>query len=93
MLVTHGKVQDLKQMIKPNSKAPWGNRFGLLHVGIPLEMLDNPLDILRKVKENLDRKKMSFAAFIMGKFLGYVTKLKGPQVHEVDLLFLLLVSV
>ena len=54
----------------------------LRHVGIPLEMLDNPLDILRKVKENLDRNKMSFAVFIMGKAMGYVTKLKGPQVHE-----------
>ena len=75
-------MQDMKQMLKPNSKAPWGNRFGLLHVGIPLDMLDNPLDILCKVKEYLDRKKMSFAAFILGKAMGYVTKLKGPQVHK-----------
>ena len=74
-------MQDMKQMLKPNSKAPWGNRFGLLHVGIPLDMLDNPLDILCKVKEDLDRKKMSFAVFILGKAMGYVTKLKGPQVH------------
>lgn len=69
-------------MLKPKSGSAWGNRFGFLHVGIPMEKLDNPLDILGKVKENLDRKKMSFAIFIMGKVLGYVTKLKGPQVHD-----------
>lgn len=71
--------KDMKQMLKPKSGSAWGNRFGFLHVGIPMEKLDNPLDILGKVKENLDRKKMSFAIFIMGKVLGYITKLKGPQ--------------
>jgi hypothetical protein len=78
----------MKQMLKPNSKVPWGNRYGYLIVRIPLEMLDNPLDILRRVKKNIDRKKMSFAVFIMGKALGYVTKLKGPQVHQLLLLSL-----
>jgi hypothetical protein len=71
--------KDMKQMLKPNSEAPWGNRFGYLHIGIPLKMLDNPLDILRSVKKNVDRKKKSLAVFITGKALGYVTKLKGPQ--------------
>lgn len=69
-------------MVKPNNKAAWGNRFGFLNVGIPIKKLDNTLAILRNVKENLDRKKMSLTIFIMDKALGYVTKVKGPQVHE-----------
>ena len=77
---------NMKQMVKPSSEAAWGNRFGYLHVRIPMEKLDNPLDILGKVKENLDRKKILFAIFMVGKVLGYVTKLKGPQVHPFQLL-------
>ena len=57
----------MKQRLKPKNKAPWGNRFGFLHVGILLEMLDNPIDILYRVKDNIDRNKLSVAFFIMGK--------------------------
>ena len=46
-------MEDMKEMIKTNSEAAWGNFFGFLHVGIPLEMLDNPLDILCSVKNNI----------------------------------------
>lgn len=79
LVLMNTRARSGSKTVKPNSEAAWGNRFGYLHVGIPMEKLDNPLDMLGKVKENLDRKKMSFAIFIMGKVLGYVTKLKGPQ--------------
>ena len=50
MWVTHGNVEDMKEMIKTNNEAAWGKCFGILHVGIPLEMLENPIDILCSVK-------------------------------------------
>ncbi|GLJ31032.1 hypothetical protein SUGI_0620830 [Cryptomeria japonica] len=45
-------LKDIKDMLKPESEAPWGNRFGLLHTPIPTANAESPLDFVRRDKKN-----------------------------------------
>ncbi|XP_057845428.2 wax ester synthase/diacylglycerol acyltransferase 11 [Cryptomeria japonica] len=65
-------LKDIKEMMKPESEAPWGNRFGLLHIPISTANVESPLDFVRRAKKIIDRKKMSREGFITGRLLSYL---------------------
>ncbi|XP_042486402.1 wax ester synthase/diacylglycerol acyltransferase 4-like [Macadamia integrifolia] len=73
----------LKEMSKPDSKSPWGNQFGFLHVSIPdlsadVEMA-NPIDFVYKGREIIQRKRGSLAVYLTGRLLEMMRKLRGPE--------------
>jgi hypothetical protein len=42
-------------MLKPEAQEPWGNHFGFLPIWVPIMgVLENPLDLVRKKKMNMD---------------------------------------
>ncbi|GLJ31036.1 hypothetical protein SUGI_0620900 [Cryptomeria japonica] len=65
-------LKDIKDMIKPKSGAPWGNRFGLLHIPMRTANTESPLDSVRRARKVLDRKKMSLEVFITSRLLRYL---------------------
>ncbi|KAJ4976860.1 hypothetical protein NE237_001966 [Protea cynaroides] len=72
----------VKEMSKPDSKSPWGNQFGFLHVSIPdsadAEMA-NPLDFVFKGREIIKRKRGSLAVYLTGTLLEMIRKFRGPE--------------
>nr|POE50296.1 o-acyltransferase wsd1 [Quercus suber] len=82
--------KSIEEMIKPNSKVPWGNQFAFLHVPMP-ELKDhkssNPLDFVLETSKIIKKKKSSFGVYLTGRLLEIVKKLRGPEaaarfVHE-----------
>ncbi|XP_042521005.1 wax ester synthase/diacylglycerol acyltransferase 4-like [Macadamia integrifolia] len=75
--------QSLQEMIKADSKSPWGNRFVFLHVPIPNDPADaemvNPLDFVYKVREIIKRKRGSLGVFLTGELLEMMRKFRGPE--------------
>ncbi|XP_059065598.1 wax ester synthase/diacylglycerol acyltransferase 11-like [Cryptomeria japonica] len=65
-------LKDIKEMMKSESEAPWGNRFGLLHIPMPTGNAESPLDFVRKAKKILDRKKMSHEVSLTTRLIGYL---------------------
>eukprot|EP01018_Ginkgo_biloba_P010240 Gb_13458 [translate_table: standard] len=76
---TQSGLQDLGEMMKAGTPTPWGNHFGFLHLPIPVEELENPLDFVRSAKKVLDRKKMSLGVSLTNTVVGYLARLKGTQ--------------
>ncbi|KAH9312487.1 hypothetical protein KI387_027522 [Taxus chinensis] len=64
--------KSIEEMLKPNSETPWGNRFGLLQIPIPMTDMKNPVDYVRKAKQIIDRKKLSVEVFVTSRLLGFV---------------------
>ncbi|GLJ32861.1 hypothetical protein SUGI_0661910 [Cryptomeria japonica] len=50
-------LKDIKEMMKPESEAPWGNRFGLLHIPISTANVESPLDFVRRAKKIIIGRK------------------------------------
>ncbi|XP_043689066.1 wax ester synthase/diacylglycerol acyltransferase 4-like [Telopea speciosissima] len=70
------------EMNKQDSKSPWGNQFGFLHVSIPNSddsELANPLDFVYKGREIIQKKKGSLAVFLTGRLLEMMRKFRGPE--------------
>ncbi|KAH9312489.1 hypothetical protein KI387_027524, partial [Taxus chinensis] len=63
-------LKSIQEMLKPNSGTPWGNRFGLLQIPIPMADMESPLDYVRKAKQIIDRKKLSLEVFLTSRLLG-----------------------
>lgn len=76
--------KSVKEMVEPDSDAPWGNRFGLLHVPIP-KFTDlkssNPLEFVLKTHNTIKTKTNSSAVYFTGGLLTIMKKLRGPEVH------------
>lgn len=73
-------IQNMDEMLKPKTQAPWGNHFGFLHVRIPMMgKVENPLEFVRMAKRIIDRQKMSLGVFINAGILRCLARLKGPQ--------------
>eukprot|EP01018_Ginkgo_biloba_P010242 Gb_13460 [translate_table: standard] len=72
-------LQNLEEMMKTETQTPWGNRFGYLHVPVPVGKFENTLDFVRRAKRSLDRKKMSLAVFVTSRVLYYLAKFKGAK--------------
>ncbi|KAG6572371.1 O-acyltransferase WSD1, partial [Cucurbita argyrosperma subsp. sororia] len=81
MVENYKSVQD---MLKPNnSNAPWGNRFGFLHIDIPKATdceLSNPLQFIKAAQKMIKRKRNSSAVFLVDKLMEMIHKLRGPEV-------------
>jgi len=81
MVENYKSVQD---MLKPNnSNAPWGNRFGFLHIDIPKATdceLSNPLQFIKAAQKMIKRKRYSSAVFLVDKLMEMIHKLRGPEV-------------
>ncbi|KAK7832523.1 o-acyltransferase wsd1 [Quercus suber] len=78
---TMSGYKSIEEMLKPNSKAQWGNRFTFLHVPMP-ELKDhkspNPLDFVLAASKIIKKKKSSLGVYLTGRVLEIVKKLKGP---------------
>lgn len=63
-------MQNIDEMLKPKTRAPWGNHFALWHVRVPIMgKVENPLEFVRREKYIMDRHKMSLGVFINAKIL------------------------
>lgn len=74
-------IQNMGEMLKPKTQAPWGNHFGFLHVRVPIMAgkAENPLEFVRMAKRIIDRHKMSLGVFINAGILRCLARLRGPQ--------------
>ena len=69
-------------MLKPETEAPWGNHVGFLPLRIPImKKVDNAMEFVTMAKQIMDRYKISLGVFMNATLLGYLTRLKGPQVR------------
>ncbi|KAH9305077.1 hypothetical protein KI387_009481, partial [Taxus chinensis] len=71
-------IKGLEEMSKSKTGAPWENRFGYLHLRVPMGKLEDPLEYVRRAKHMTDKKKMSVALFLTGRLINYITRFKGP---------------
>ncbi|CAL9012445.1 unnamed protein product [Prunus brigantina] len=70
-----GDYMPIEEMIKPNSKMPWGNRFTFLQVPIPnLTELSNAEDFIRNTHKMIKRKRNSLGAYFTSRLLEIVNK-------------------
>ncbi|KAI9178459.1 hypothetical protein LWI28_026755 [Acer negundo] len=75
----------VKEMIKPDSKSPWGNCFAFLHVPLPKLTDDdsnsysNPLEFVWKTREIINAQKSSLGVYLTGRLLQVLKKLRGPE--------------
>ncbi|KAM4115552.1 hypothetical protein ACJW30_04G158100 [Castanea mollissima] len=79
---TMSGYNSIEEMLKPNSKAQWGNQFAFLHVPMP-ELKDhkspNPLDFVWATSKIIKKKKSSLGVYLTGRVLEIVKKLRGPE--------------
>ena len=82
---TMSGYKSIEEMLKPNSKAQWGNQFAFLHVPMP-ELKDhksrNPLDFVLAASKIIKKKKSSLGVYLTGWALEIVKKLRGPEVYS-----------
>ncbi|KAI3955861.1 hypothetical protein MKW98_006221 [Papaver atlanticum] len=76
--------QTVQEMAKPDTKAPWGNNFGFIHVPIP-EMSNaktyDPIDdYVSKATKMITEKKNSLAVSLTGSLLEMVRRFKDSEV-------------
>ncbi|KAH7533318.1 hypothetical protein FEM48_Zijuj04G0118100 [Ziziphus jujuba var. spinosa] len=79
MLMDYASVNE---MMKPDSKTPWGNRFAFLHIPIPKftdDQFSDPLDIVRYTQKVIGRKRKSLSVYLNGRLLEMVKKFKGYE--------------
>ncbi|KAK9222113.1 hypothetical protein WN944_010545 [Citrus x changshan-huyou] len=75
-------ISSVKAMVKPDSKAPWGNHFAFLHASVPQltnAEIQNPLKFIRKAQEIIQSKRSSFGAYLTAKLLETVKKFRGHE--------------
>ena len=78
-----GTYQSVQDMMKADSKSPWGNHISFLHVSIPKlsqSSLSNPLEFVWKAQKIIKRKRNSFTVFLIEWLLDMKLKLRGHEV-------------
>lgn len=75
--------QELSNLMKSNSGAKWGNKFGmiLLPIYYHRSKSSNPVEYLKRAKVMIDRKKKSLEAHLSYKIGDFVMSTLGPKVH------------
>ena len=76
--------KSIEEMLKPNSKVPWGNRSTFLHVPMPKfkdHRSSNPLEFVWTASKIIKKKKSSLGFYLTGRLLEIVKKLRGPEIH------------
>lgn len=67
--------------MKSNTKARWGNKFGVILIPVYYHKGGNdPLEYLKRAKAMVDKKKHSLEAFFSYKLGDLVMSLLGPKV-------------
>ncbi|KAH6780609.1 hypothetical protein C2S52_011846 [Perilla frutescens var. hirtella] len=79
-----GGYKSVDEMIKPDSKSPWGNRFAFLQVSIPKLTPShihnpNPLLYVNKAHRIIKRQKNSAAVYFTGHLLTFIRKIRGHE--------------
>ncbi|KAM1717981.1 hypothetical protein ACFX11_025750 [Malus domestica] len=70
----------IEEMIKPDSKSPWGNRFTFLQVPIPkLTEFSNVLDFVWKAQKIINQKRNSFTIYFISWLLEMLNKFGGHE--------------
>ncbi|XP_060672752.1 wax ester synthase/diacylglycerol acyltransferase 4-like [Ziziphus jujuba] len=83
----HASIND---MMKLDSKTPWGNRFAFLHIPIPKfrnDQFSNPLDIVRYAQKVIGRKRKSLSVSLNGRLLEMVKKFKGYEAVAAEFIY------
>ncbi|KAH7533324.1 hypothetical protein FEM48_Zijuj04G0118700 [Ziziphus jujuba var. spinosa] len=78
----------INEMMKPDSKTPWGNRFAFLHIPIPKfrnDQFSNPLDIVQYAQKVIGRKRKSLSVYLNGRLLEMVKKFKGYEDLDINI--------
>lgn len=76
--------QELCDMMKRNSGARWGNKFGMILLPIYCQKAGaDPLQYLKSAKAIIDRKKQSIEAHFSYKTGDLVMSLFGPKVNMI----------
>ncbi|KAI3872535.1 hypothetical protein MKX03_012234 [Papaver bracteatum] len=74
--------QTVQEMAKPDSKAPWGNNFGFIHVPIP-EMInaetDDPVEFVLEATKIFKEKKSSLAVSLTGSLLEIMRRFRDSE--------------
>ncbi|XP_012462137.1 wax ester synthase/diacylglycerol acyltransferase 11 [Gossypium raimondii] len=73
-------LQDLSKLMKSNTKARWGNKFGVILIPVYYHKGGNdPLEYLKRAKAMVDKKKHSLEAYFSYKIGDLVLSLLGPK--------------
>nr|XP_048328440.1 wax ester synthase/diacylglycerol acyltransferase 4-like [Ziziphus jujuba var. spinosa] len=76
-----GDYKSVKEMLNPETKMPWGNRFSFLHVEIPtLSEFTNPIDFVTHAHRIIKKKRSSYAVYLNGLLLEVLKILGGHEV-------------
>ncbi|KAG5545295.1 hypothetical protein RHGRI_017682 [Rhododendron griersonianum] len=78
------------EMVKPDSKMPWGNRFTFLHISVPKFSCNNgasstdesnssPISFVKNTHTIIKRKRNSAAVYLTGRMLEIMRKLRGHE--------------
>ncbi|KAB2071230.1 hypothetical protein ES319_A08G208100v1 [Gossypium barbadense] len=71
---------DLSKLMKSNTKARWGNKFGVILIPVYYHKGGNdPLEYLKRAKATVDKKKHSLEAYFSYKIGDLVMSLLGPK--------------
>ncbi|TYI45572.1 hypothetical protein E1A91_D13G046600v1 [Gossypium mustelinum] len=71
---------DLSKLMKSNTKARWGNKFGVILIPVYYHKGGNdPLEYLKRAKAIVDKKKHSLEAYFSYKIGDLVMSLLGPK--------------
>ncbi|KAJ4845594.1 hypothetical protein Tsubulata_005722, partial [Turnera subulata] len=77
-----GGYKSVKEMVKPDSKSPWGNHFALFSIPIP-KLADaeakDPLQFIFKAREIIQRKRSSLSVYLTARYLQLTHKLRGSK--------------
>lgn len=77
-------VQDLPNLMRSNSGARWGNKFGVILLPIYYHRSSNsdPLEYLKRAKKMIDRKKQSLEAHFSYRIGDLIMSTFGPKVQH-----------
>ncbi|RZC86690.1 hypothetical protein C5167_030041 [Papaver somniferum] len=79
--------QTVEEMAKPDTKGPWGNKFGLIHLPIP-EMInaetDDPLEFVLEAKRVFTEKKSSLAGSLTGSLLEIMRRFRDSEANSIN---------
>ncbi|KAF8027997.1 hypothetical protein BT93_E0800 [Corymbia citriodora subsp. variegata] len=76
--------KSVSDMVRPNSKSPWGNNFAFLHVPIPKvkpsdSQFSDPVKFVHKAHEVIKRKRSSLGVVLTGKLLEIMKKCRNAE--------------
>ncbi|XP_058217793.1 wax ester synthase/diacylglycerol acyltransferase 4-like isoform X2 [Rhododendron vialii] len=85
-----GGYKTIGEMVKPDSKMPWGNHFAFLHVSIPKLSCNNgvssadesnssPISFVKNVHTIIKRKRNSAVVYLTGRMLEIMRKFRGHE--------------